>query len=73
MTDRERLTQRIDELEIRVAHQDRALEDLNETFATQWRTIDELVRKLSALESRLHAVEQNADAPSSTEPPPPHY
>jgi len=73
MTDRERLTQRIDELEIRVAHQDRALEDLNESFATQWRTIDELARKLSALEGRLHTVEQSADAPSSAEPPPPHY
>lgn len=73
MTDRENLTQRIDELEIRLAHQDRALEDLNESFATQWRTIDELARKLSALESRLHTVEQNTDAPPSAEPPPPHY
>lgn len=73
MTDRERLMQRIDELEIRVAHQDRALEELNEAFAAQWRTIDELVRKFSALESRLHTVEQNTDAPPSTEPPPPHY
>jgi len=73
MTDRERLTQQIDELEIRVAHQDRTLEELNEAFAAQWRTIDELMRKLSALESRLHSVEQSADAPSPAEPPPPHY
>jgi uncharacterized coiled-coil protein SlyX len=31
------------------------------------------VRKLSGLESRLHSVERNADAPPSDEPPPPHY
>lgn len=73
MADRERLTQRIDELEIRLAHQDKSVEDLNDALAAQWRTIDELVRKLSGLESRLHSVERNADAPPSDEPPPPHY
>ena len=37
--------QRVDELEIRLAHQDRTIEELNEAFATQWRAIDETIRK----------------------------
>lgn len=73
MNDREYLKKRVDELEIRIAHQDRAMEELNEAFSAQWRTIDDLVRKITALENRLHAVEQSADAPPSAEPPPPHY
>ncbi|PKQ09387.1 MAG: SlyX protein [Alphaproteobacteria bacterium HGW-Alphaproteobacteria-12] len=65
---------RIDELEIRLAHQDRIIEELNEALARQWRTIDELTRKLGALGGRVQIIEEDAKASSpSTEPPPPHY
>ncbi|HAC60007.1 MAG: SlyX family protein [Parvibaculum sp.] len=73
MGEQERLMQRVDELEIRLAHQDRTIEELNEAFATQWRAIDETIRKLAVLENRLLSLEQSTSAPSSSEPPPPHY
>ncbi|MEP2761222.1 MAG: SlyX family protein [Hyphomicrobiales bacterium] len=73
MNEQEKLKQSIDELEIRVAHQDRTMEELNEMFAAQWRTIDDMTRKIIFLENRLRSLEQDADAPPSAEPPPPHY
>ena len=73
MSEQEKLKQRIDELEIRGAHQDRTIEELNEILAAQWRTIDDLTRKLALLESRMLSLEQNTGAPPTAEPPPPHY
>ncbi|WP_370867316.1 SlyX family protein [Parvibaculum sp.] len=64
---------RIDELEIRLVHQDKVIDDLNEVIARQWKAIDELSRKLAALSGRMQAVEENSDAPPPVEPPPPHY
>jgi SlyX protein len=73
MTDTKALLKRIDELEIRLVHQDRIIEDLNEALARQWQEIDELTRKLAALGGRMQAIEESTDAPSGAEPPPPHY
>lgn len=65
---------RIDELEIRLAHHDQIIEELNEALAGQWRTIDELTRKLGALGGRVQIIEEDAKASSpASEPPPPHY
>lgn len=73
MIEQERLKQRVDELEIRIAHQDRTVEELNEALAEQWRAVDELTRKLALLEHRLLSLEQSSNAAPSAEPPPPHY
>jgi SlyX protein len=72
MTDSDALRTRIDELEVRIAHQDRAIEDLNATITAQWKEIETLTRKLARLEDRIQEV---ADAPATDlpEPPPPHY
>ncbi|HEX7776995.1 MAG TPA: SlyX family protein [Parvibaculum sp.] len=67
------LTDRIDELEIHLAHQDEMLEDLHQAVAAQQAEIAELTRRLGALGSRLQTIEENADAPPPVEPPPPHY
>ncbi len=67
------LSDRIDELEIHLAHQDEMLEDLHKAVAAQQTEIAELTRRLGALGSRLRAVEENTDAPPPVEPPPPHY
>jgi SlyX protein len=66
------LSDRIDELEIHLAHQDVMIEDLHKAVAAQQAEIAELTRRLGVLGSRLQAVEENADAPP-VEPPPPHY
>ena len=61
---------RLDALEIRVAHQDEAIADLNEVITAQWRKIDLLERQLKALREEFHNSGPARDAP---EPPPPHY
>ena len=73
MSDVQSLTSRVDELEIRLTHQDQIIDDLNETIARQWREIEALTRQLAKLGDRIHLVEEHAGEPASTEPPPPHY
>jgi SlyX protein len=71
MTDLATLIARIDALEARVAHQDRTIEDLNETITRQWKEIDSLTRQVVRLGDQLQEVRERA--PDGPEPPPPHY
>lgn len=73
MTDPSASTDRLVELEIRIAHQDLVIEDLNSTVVEQWKAIDRLGRRIEALVDRLATVEQNARFGAPPEPPPPHY
>jgi SlyX protein len=60
---------RLDALEIRIAHQDRVIAELNDTVTAQWRKIDALERELKMLREEV----RNA-YPARNEPePPPHY
>ncbi len=61
---------RLDELEIRIAHQDRTIAELNDTVAAQWLEIDTLGRQLQRLVDEVANLQPSRDA---TEPPPPHY
>ncbi len=65
---------RLDALEMRLAHQDRTVDDLNTALTAQWETIDRLQRRVAMLEERLREAEARAatGAPAE-EPPPPHY
>ncbi|HEY6833207.1 MAG TPA: SlyX family protein [Pseudolabrys sp.] len=65
------LIARIDALEARVAHQDRTIEDLNETITAQWKEIEGLTRQIVRLGDQLQEVRDRA--PDGPEPPPPHY
>jgi SlyX protein len=66
-------TTRIDELEIRIAHQDNVIEDLNATVSEQWKVIDLLRRQVQRLTDRVGSGEShNTNAPGE-DPPPPHY
>lgn len=70
MTDQ---TSRLDELEIRIAHQDQTIEDLNEAITAQWKLIETLQREVSRLTDRVASAEDAlADAPPANRPPP-HY
>lgn len=64
-------TARIDALEVRIAHQDATIEDLNATITAQWRTIDALAREVAALSHRMQDL--GPREPGAPEPPPPHY
>jgi SlyX protein len=65
------LSERIDALESRLAYQDQAIEQLNETITAQWKQIDGLTRQLAALTERLQEAEASAPAPGNERPP--HY
>jgi len=67
------LLERIDRLEMRLAHQDQTIEDLNQAVIAQWKQLDEQRRQLARLGERVEIGEQRADLAGLPEPPPPHY
>ena len=69
MTDRSRL----DALEIRIAHQEQVIEDLNATVTAQWKEIDRLRRDVAMLTDRLANAELALGPDPGDEPPPPHW
>ncbi len=73
MTEYYSLAARIDGLEVRIAHQDRTIEELNAVITAQWGRIDDLSSRVAALAEHLREVEANGAAPAAPEPPPPHY
>jgi SlyX protein len=73
MTDTSPDTSRIDELEMRVAHQDQTIEDLNAAVTAQWKLIDKLERQLSRLAERVTDSELSAGEATPVNRPPPHY
>ena len=65
------ITDRIFELEIRIAEQDRVIEDLNVAVTTQWDMLEALRRELAQVADRLGDAENRI--PGEPELPPPHY
>jgi SlyX protein len=63
------ITSRIDELEIRLAHQDQTIADLNEVITAQWKKIEALERQLGQLRGEIENMDQRV-APVDR---PPHY
>ena len=61
---------RLDELEMRIAHQDKALADMSDVLTSQWRTIDALRRLVAELRVEFRNIVPQRTTP---EPPPPHY
>ena len=64
---------RLDELEMRVVHQDQTIEDLNAAITAQWKLIERLERQVERLAERVAEAEQSAGQPAPVDPPPPHY
>ncbi len=71
MSDGKALSERIDALEMRLTHQDEAIETLNQTITKQWLDIDRLTRQLADMKERLQDAESHAPGPANE--PPPHY
>lgn len=68
----ENLSNRITELEIRYAEQEKIIEDLSGEIAEQWKLITALNKKLNALTDRFLELEEQT-APEITVTRPPHW
>jgi SlyX protein len=64
---------RLEDLEIRIAHQEAALEELTQTTLAQQKQIEALNAQVDYLKSLLKELTPSAVAPRSEETPPPHY
>ena len=64
---------RIDNLEMRVAHQDEVIEALNKTVIEQWARLDSALQRIKLLEDRLREINIGVGRDAADEPPPPHY
>jgi uncharacterized coiled-coil protein SlyX len=63
---------RIMELEIKNAHQEDTIEQLNQIIIQHQDSIDSLTRHMALLQNKLSSLQQNNDK-ESPESPPPHY
>lgn len=65
------LEARIEALEMTVAHQDQAIEDMNRVILDQQAEIDEMKIRMSQALDRIQTVE--SQMPEEPDAPPPHY
>lgn len=65
--------EKIADLEIRLAHQERTLDELSEVVAEQARVIELFREQVKRLTDRLTQVEDTVPGKGPDEPPPPHY
>lgn len=73
MDDIEALQARIEALEMSRAHQERAVEDLSEALAAQWKQLEALSRQVARLADQVQEAQASAGGGETPEPPPPHY
>lgn len=64
---------RITDLEIKLAHQENLISQLNEMMYRQNELISHLNKRISKLESQLQEISTAQIKPLSEESPPPHY
>jgi SlyX protein len=72
MTD---LNDRIDELEIKAAHQEQQLNDLSDMVSKQWKLIERLGGQLTKANSRIESLESipQGEKQDLMDEKPPHY
>lgn len=64
------IEQRLIDIEMAIAHQDKIIEDLNQVVILQGKQIDNLLRQNQYL---LSVLENDTVKPQNEEVPPPHY
>ena len=64
---------RLIDLEIRLTHQEAALEELTDSVMQQQRLLESMTLELERLKGMLADLAPAAVAPASEETPPPHY
>ncbi|UCH52843.1 MAG: SlyX family protein [Pseudomonadota bacterium] len=64
---------RIAELEVRLAFQERTIQELNDVVTRQQQTIERLTRDVQVLRAQLQTLAPSLVGSREDEPPPPHY
>jgi len=64
---------KITDIEIRIAHQEAAIDEINSTILKQHNQIESLIADLSMLRKQLRDISEDNIADQSNETPPPHY
>lgn len=62
---------RLDEMEIRIAHQDKTIAELNDVVTAQWKKLEMMERQLRRLGEEIEAME-TGEGPAANQKPP-HY
>jgi SlyX protein len=65
------LEHRLDALEMRVAHQDRTIGELNDVITAQWKQLEAMERQLRRFGEELEALDAT-EGPAANQKPP-HY
>ena len=60
------------ELEMRISVMEKSFDELSDMVTKQWQMMDQMKRKVSALESQLEGKQDRSES-GGYEPPPPHY
>ena len=66
-------TSRIDDLEIRLMHQEASIDNLTTSLLEQEKVIAEQAEQIRRLEQQVRALTPSHIADASEETPPPHY
>jgi SlyX protein len=67
------MEERIDDLELRFMHQEKTINDLNETVCRQEVAIARLERELGRMREQFQTLSPSINRTSDEEEPPPHY
>ena len=69
------LKDRLNELEIKIAHQEQQINDLSDMVSEQWTMIERLGGQLTKANSRIESLENNPQIEKSSllDEKPPHY
>jgi SlyX protein len=67
------MEERITELELRFMHQEKTINDLNETVCRQELAIARLERELGRMQEQFSSLSPSINRTADEEEPPPHY
>ena len=67
------MTERIEAIEIKLAHLERAVTEISDVVARQQKELDRAVERNQRLLEKIAALESDATASATAEEKPPHY
>jgi SlyX protein len=67
------MQERVTELEIKLAHNEQALNELSDVLYRQQQLIDRLEQRMEALQQRAEAGNVDGAGPNAPDDKPPHY